>query len=139
MGRFACVFITFTFFGLGITATLVRAASDKDFDVAATARGLAPATCDLLHAGWHLLQTKAADALGLPTSWRPMPAQPVITRRDDLHVAGGEHDLAAAGNASAAAVAAGQALAPQAEQAVVVPGARSAGATSSAEHDGQTL
>ena len=76
---FAAVFITCTFFGLGITATLVRAASDKDFDIAATARGLAPDTTDAALSAWHGLQTALVDRLGLPDAWRPV-SLPVMSQ-----------------------------------------------------------
>ena len=85
-GWFAAIFIAFTFFGLGITATLVRAASDPAFDVSATARGLAPRSWDALVSTWQMLQAKAVDVLGLPNALRPARAQPVVTQRDDLRV-----------------------------------------------------
>ena len=79
-GWFAAVFIAFTFFGLGITATLVRAASDPAFDMAATTRGLAPRTYEAYMAGRSFVQMKAVDLLGLPVSWRPGHTPIVSTR-----------------------------------------------------------
>lgn len=76
---FASIFIAFTFLGLGITATLVRAASDRDFDSAATARGLAPNTVEAFVGAWQRVQTVSVDAIGLPRTWRPI-AHPVVSQ-----------------------------------------------------------
>ena len=47
-GWFAAVFILTTFFGLGITATLARAASDRAFSLSSLLRGLSPRKFDRL-------------------------------------------------------------------------------------------
>ena len=73
-GWFATIFIAATFFGLGITATLVRAASDPAFDLSATLRGLAPRHW---HASVALRKQVAARATTLlaPLVRRAAPAR----------------------------------------------------------------
>jgi hypothetical protein len=103
-GWFAAVFIVVTFFGLGITATLVRAASDPAFDLVATARGLAPRHWDAFLAARDAALVKVVDVFGLPTAWKPQ-VRPALTSRADLHVApplagACSGDAADAGNAA---------------------------------------
>ena len=68
---FSVLFIVITFFGLGITATVVRSAADPGFNLAATLRGLAPTRYELLAArcapltdrlGWLLGRRSRAQA-----------------------------------------------------------------------------
>ena len=83
---FAAVFIAFTFFGLGITATLVRAASDPAFELKATARGLAPQTMETFERVWQGLASKTlyrARAPAPASLWRRqrLHAQPIVSTR----------------------------------------------------------
>ena len=79
-GWFAAVFIAFTFVGLLITATLVRAASDPSFDSAAMIRGLLPKQWDYCVGCREAVVASTVDTLRLPTRWRGH-ATPIFNSR----------------------------------------------------------
>ena len=76
-GWFGSTFIVVCFFGLGVTALLVRAMSDPDFSLSCTLRGLFPHTSDWLR---HLSIRLRARMRALSHSARA--AQPMLSSFD---------------------------------------------------------
>ena len=78
---FGATFVIVCFFGLGVTATLVRAVSDPDFSLAATLRGLLPHTWDRVHreaahARWRSFSLRSSHPILSPLSESPRTSPP---------------------------------------------------------------
>lgn len=95
-GWFAAIFIMVTFLGLGITATLVRAASDPAFNTWATIRSLAPRRLDRLETSLTEAASRLSSVFGLDRRHtgksRPKQARvPPEYRSPGLHGGAGRH------------------------------------------------
>ena len=97
---FMAVFVAFTFFGLAITATLVRAASDPAFDASGTLRSLAPQQWDSVAAAGEQAKKRVAVTLHLPARFHPPEHSTNMLRRNSAVRLGGKLPARMSGKSS---------------------------------------